>query len=59
MAYHELHPFSHEIPMFMMAQLSALTANMNGGKARVEDFMPIKKEKKSVSVIDKIKAIFP
>lgn len=56
MAYDRLEPIGGEKEVYMIAQLTALLANVNGGKTKVSDFIP--KPAKPISVIDKIKAAF-
>lgn len=57
MAYDRVDGFGDEKIVFMLAQLSSLTANINGGKTKVSSFMPPERTKK-IPVIDKLKAIF-
>lgn len=56
MAYDRLTGLDNEKLEFMIAQLTALTANIAGGKNKVSDFLPVKT--KPVSVIDKIRMVF-
>lgn len=56
MAYDRLDCINNEKLVFMLAQLTALTANVNGGKTKIDDFIP--KREKPVSVLDKLKAVF-
>lgn len=40
MAYDELEGFGNDKIIFMLAQLTALTANLKGGKSKVSDWIP-------------------
>ena len=57
MAYDRLADIDNEQITVMIAQLTALTANINGGKTKVEDFIP-KWKSNQPTVMDKIKAVF-
>ena len=57
MIYNKIDGIGDEKLVFMVAQLTALLSNVNGGKAKIADFIPIHQNKK-VSIIDKIKAVF-
>ncbi len=54
MAYDRVAMIDNEKIIYMLAQLTALTANQNGGKFKVSDFIP--EHKKTEPLMDRIKA---
>lgn len=57
MAYDSIVGIGNERLIIMLAQLTSLLANVNGGKTKIKDFL-VNQERKEVSLIDKIKAVF-
>lgn len=55
MAYDRIESLRNDNLVFMLAQLTALLANVNGGKSKISDFIP--KVHKPISVMEKVKAV--